>query len=79
MFELPVSALEIKAQVESFFEARVLPNNKLWIEQANSGQPIPAVELELREEARQLGLWNMALPRLEVLAVGWSRQNGFAV
>ncbi|MEO2177358.1 MAG: acyl-CoA dehydrogenase family protein [bacterium] len=64
MFELPVRALEIKAQVESFFEERILPNNKIWIEQATSGQPIPAVELELREEAQQLGLWNMALPRL---------------
>ncbi len=64
MFELPTRAQEIRAQVESFFNTRVLPNNKLWMTEAASGQAVPDIEKTLRREARDLGLWNMALPRL---------------
>jgi acyl-CoA dehydrogenase len=64
MFELPRKAVEARNQVEKFFNERVLPNNRLWNEQAHAGQSVPAVENELREEAKNLGLWNMALPRL---------------
>jgi acyl-CoA dehydrogenase len=64
MFELPSRALEIREQVEDFFNQRVLPNNVLWREQAQAGQAVPEIETQLREEARGLGLWNMALPRL---------------
>ena len=64
MFELPAKAIEVRDEVEAFFNARVLPNNKLWLEQAHSGQSTPDIERTLRAEARQLGLWNMALPRL---------------
>ena len=64
MFELPDKAIQIRDEVETFFNARVLPNNKLWAEQAQSGQSTPDIERELRAEAKALGLWNMALPRL---------------
>ena len=64
MFELPAKAIEVRDEVEGFFNARVLPNNKLWLEQAHSGQSTPDIERTLRVEARELGLWNMALPRL---------------
>lgn len=64
MFELPPRALEIRDQVNDFFTARVLPNNALWREQASAGQAVPEIETQLRGEARSLGLWNMALPRL---------------
>jgi acyl-CoA dehydrogenase len=64
MFDLPPRALEMREQVESFFNSRVLPNNALWREQARAGQAVPEIETQLREEARSLGLWNMALPRL---------------
>ena len=64
MFELPRRALDIADQVESFFQQRVLPNNKLWEQQAHAGQAIPDIQQTLRKEAKALGLWNMALPRL---------------
>ena len=64
MFDLPQRAIDIAAQVESFFQQRVLPNNKLWEQQAKSGQPVPDIQQTLRAEAKELGLWNMALPRL---------------
>ena len=64
MFELPRRALDIADQVERFFQRRVLPNNKLWEQQARAGQAIPDIQHTLRKEAKALGLWNMALPRL---------------
>jgi acyl-CoA dehydrogenase len=64
MFELPRRALDVADQVESFFQQRVLPNNKLWEQQAHAGQAIPDIQQTLRKEAKALGLWNMALPRL---------------
>ncbi len=64
MFELPQRAIEVATQVESFFQQRVLPNNKLWEQQASAGQAIPDIQQTLRAEAKSLGLWNMALPRL---------------
>lgn len=64
MFELPQRAIEVATQVESFFQKRVLPNNKLWEQQASAGQAIPDIQQTLRAEAKSLGLWNMALPRL---------------
>ncbi|MBT3868402.1 MAG: acyl-CoA dehydrogenase, partial [Gammaproteobacteria bacterium] len=64
MFELPNKAIQVRDEVETFFNARVLPNNKLWVDQARSGQSTPDIERQLRAEAKALGLWNMALPRL---------------
>ncbi len=64
MFELPEKAHQVKAQVEQFFLDRILPNNHLWTAQAHAGQPVPEIEQTLRAQAKALGLWNMALPRL---------------
>lgn len=64
MFDLPAKALSVREQVEAFFDARILPNHGLWQQQATEGQPIPDIEKALRAEAKSLGLWNMALPRL---------------
>ncbi len=64
MFELPERALQIRDQVDDFFQRRILPNNSLWLEQAAAGQAQPEIEKTLRAEAKALGLWNMALPRL---------------
>jgi acyl-CoA dehydrogenase len=65
MFELPLRAIEIRDQVESFFNDRILPNHKLWLEQAAAGEAVPAIQRTLQQEAKALGLWNMALPRLD--------------
>ena len=64
MFELPERAIEARDQVEAFFNERVLPNNRRWHEEVAAGQANPEIERTLAKEARALGLWNMALPRL---------------
>lgn len=64
MFEMPQKATKVRQEVEVFFNERVLPNNRLWNEQAHEGQSVPDIEKSLAQEARALGLWNMALPRL---------------
>ncbi len=64
MFELPVKAVEIRDQVEAFFNEYILPNHHTWQAQAAGGQAIPEIEKSLSEKAKALGLWNMALPRL---------------
>ena len=64
MFELPSRALQLRDQVAQFFNERVLPNNSLWHAQASTGVAEPEIERQLKIEARALGLWNMALPRL---------------
>ena len=75
MFELPQRALDVAEQVEHFFQQRVLPNNKLWEQQARAGQAIPEIQQTLRKEAKALGLWNMALPRLAVDEPGMRLSN----
>ena len=75
MFELPQRALNVAEQVEHFFQQRVLPNNKLWEQQARAGQAIPEIQQTLRKEAKALGLWNMALPRLAVDEPGMRLSN----
>ncbi len=75
MFELPQRALDVAEQVEHFFQQRVLPNNKLWEQQARAGQAIPEIQQTLRKEAKALGLWNMALPRLAADEPGMRLSN----
>ena len=64
MFELPQRAIDTAAQVESFFQRCVLPSNRLWEQQAKVGQAVPDILRVLRAEVKELGLWNMVLPRL---------------
>ena len=54
----------MRDQVNDFFQQRILPNHELWCQQAAEGQATPEIEKTLRAEAKALGLWNMALPRL---------------
>ena len=75
MFELPQRALDVAEQVEHFFQQRVLPNNKLWEQQARAGRAIPEIQQTLRKEAKALGLWNMALPRLAADEPGMRLSN----
>ena len=42
MFDLPSRAIEIRNQVEAFFNDRILPNHKLWQSQADAGEAVPA-------------------------------------
>ena len=65
MFELSDAAREITDRVELFFypkrSCRRMPSGG---RQAAAGQVRPDVEQSLKAEAKALGLWNMALPRL---------------
>ena len=59
MFELPNKAIQVRDEVEAFFNARVLPNNKLWVDQARAGQGIPDLDRQLRADAKAwgYGIW----------------------
>ena len=48
MFELPARALQLRDQVERFFNTRVLPNNQLWHAQASTGVAEPEIERQLK-------------------------------
>ena len=63
-FAVDERAQAITDAVAHFFYNRILPNHVLWREQAAAGAEIPAIESELRTEAKAAGLWNLALPRL---------------
>jgi len=63
MFETSARAQQICDAVEEFFDQRILPNHTLWKSQAQT-QEQPDIERELRQQAKDLGLWNLALPRL---------------
>jgi acyl-CoA dehydrogenase len=63
MIDLSNDALAVRDAVETFFTNRILPNHHLWLEQAKTSE-VPAIETELREQAKALNLWNLALPRL---------------
>lgn len=63
-FSISTEAQAVQDAVLNFYQTRILPNNALWHAQSNAGAEIPEIEHRLREEARALGLWNLALPRL---------------
>ena len=56
MFELPQRAIDTAAEVESFFQRRVLPSNRLWEQQAKVGQAVPDILRVFRAEAKKLAL-----------------------
>ncbi|MEM7403929.1 MAG: acyl-CoA dehydrogenase family protein [Pseudomonadota bacterium] len=58
-------ALEIREQVETFFDERVLPRDADWHREVEvAGNPHPEFLQVLQRDAFELGLWNMALPAL---------------
>jgi acyl-CoA dehydrogenase len=61
-----VQALEKK--LTDFMDTYVYPNEKLYHEQIDKGDPfskIPPIMEELKEKAKQHGLWNLFLPESE--------------
>ncbi len=63
-FPISEDARSVQEAVQLFYQTRILPNNLLWQKQSNAGAEIPQIESTLRDEAKALGLWNLALPRL---------------
>ena len=69
------TALQVRDEVESFFDKRILPNHHTWLTEASEHEQ-PPVEIELRKEAKALGLWNLGLPRLTEDEPGTRLSNG---
>lgn len=64
MFTQSALGQEIRDEVEAFFRRQILPSHAAWKREVEAGHEEPEVERRLRGEARSLGLWNLALPRL---------------
>ncbi|MEM7101316.1 MAG: acyl-CoA dehydrogenase family protein [Pseudomonadota bacterium] len=64
MNPLSPKAQAVQDAVFHFFQDKVLPHNHLWQQQAEHAEE-PAIEAQLRREAKALGLWNLGLPRLQ--------------
>ena len=59
---------ELQKKLINFMDAYVYPNEKLYHEQIDKNDPfskIPPIMEELKEKARQHGLWNLFLPESE--------------
>lgn len=75
MFSVSAEAELISEQVEHFFSEQILPAHHLRQQQVREGQIPTEVELRLRAEAKSLGLWNLALPRLTAEEPGTRMSN----
>lgn len=59
------AAIETRDRVQQFFDAEIMPRDAEFRRQhGDEGQAWPDVLVELRGKAKELGLWNMALPQL---------------
>ena len=63
-FDPTSRATEMQASVQDFFDARILPRHRDWVEQVMREGRSPDFLPGLQAEARQRGLWNLALPAL---------------
>ena len=69
MFEISTEAQAVRDAVQSFYLEKILPNHHRWLAEAEQYEE-PPIEAELRTEAKTLGLWNLALPRLATMNPG---------
>ena len=66
-FEISQEARLVQDQVERFLNEKIVPNERVYAEQAadiSDGQD-PQIMKTLRAEAKALGLWNLFLPDKE--------------
>ena len=66
-FEFSDKAKDLQAQLKVFMDKYVYPNEPVFFKQRDEGdrwQPVPIVE-DLKEKAREEGLWNLFLPESE--------------
>ena len=66
-FEFSDKATDLQAQLKVFMDKYVYPNEPVFFKQRDEGdrwQPVPIVE-DLKEKAREEGLWNLFLPESE--------------
>ena len=56
------SASELRAAVETFFDAEILPRHREWVAYVAEHPGAPPFLAGLRARARELGLWNLWRP-----------------
>lgn len=67
-FDYSEKVQELQKKLSQFMNEYVYPNEKLFHEQIDKTDPfskIPPIMDELKEEAKQHGLWNLFLPECE--------------
>ena len=67
IYEFSDKAKELQEHLKVFMDKYIYPNEQTLISQINEGdrwQPVPIIE-ELKEKAREEGLWNLFLPESE--------------
>ena len=66
MFDLSPRVEDLKNKLEGFMDEHIYPNEALFYEQVKQNKwGHPAILEELKEEARNQGLWNLFLPESE--------------
>jgi len=66
-FEFTDKVKDLKTRLNAFMEEHIYPNEGIFIKQVSEGdrwQPVPIIE-ELKNKAREQGLWNLFLPESE--------------
>jgi len=63
-FSYTLKAQALRARVQDFMDAYVVPNNNRWRREIAAGQNPPPVLDELKALAKSEGLWNLFLPGL---------------
>jgi acyl-CoA dehydrogenase len=69
-FEYSEKTLELQSKLRSFMDEHIYPNESRYHAEINSGdrwQPLALIE-ELKEKAKESGLWNLFLPELSGLS-----------
>jgi len=66
-FEHSERARKVMAQVQRFVDERILPNEQTYLDQLGGNDDwrrwkVPSIVEELKDEAKELGLWNLFLP-----------------
>lgn len=67
-FEFSDKVKDLQKRVSEFMEEHVYPNEQTYNEQLNEGESrwiVPPIIEELKEKAKQAGLWNLFLPDSE--------------
>lgn len=67
-FEFSDKVKDLQKRVTEFMEEHVYPNEKTYEDQLNEGDSrwiVPPIIEELKEKAKQAGLWNLFLPESE--------------
>src|SRR5438128_7379676 len=63
-FELSGRSEQWRKKLQAFFDQKVLPRHRGWLEHTAGSHETPPFMSELQHKARAAGLWNLGLPQL---------------